>query len=217
MNRLLAFGCSYTYGTALKDCWHPKYKSGPEPSKLAWPSVLAESLGRECVNLSMPGASNKFIWYKIMNTEYKENDIIVVCWSHSNRHAVLHKDYPTTNTKKYILTVDDLITDMIGPWTDTVQAKMYYTHLHSDIDDQYMNSLYIDHAYRRLDKMGIRHYHYCCSEKYIDICDFSEAKLNLPSIANITNNNDKGLDNAHPGPRSHKIFAKQVYRKIRKG
>jgi hypothetical protein len=50
-DRLIAFGCSNTYGEGLEDCWIPEFrKHGPKPSKVAWPQILADKMGRECVN-----------------------------------------------------------------------------------------------------------------------------------------------------------------------
>ena len=66
MNRLIAFGCSNTFGQALEDCWdYEKNDVGEYPSKLAWPSVLSKKLDLECHNHALPGASNKLIMNQI--------------------------------------------------------------------------------------------------------------------------------------------------------
>jgi len=59
--RLIAFGCSYTYGAGLEDCFTPPIGHGPIPSKFAWPQLVANELNMECINMSSSGASNKEI------------------------------------------------------------------------------------------------------------------------------------------------------------
>jgi hypothetical protein len=45
--RIIAFGCSYTYGHGLPDCLDDdKITQGPTHSNLAYPSILAEKLFR---------------------------------------------------------------------------------------------------------------------------------------------------------------------------
>jgi hypothetical protein len=43
--RIIAFGCSYTYGHGLSDCLdNDMMTQGPTHSNLAYPSILAEKL-----------------------------------------------------------------------------------------------------------------------------------------------------------------------------
>lgn len=44
MSRLIAFGCSHTYGHGLPDCFIPPHRPGTDPSKLSWPYPLGELL-----------------------------------------------------------------------------------------------------------------------------------------------------------------------------
>lgn len=93
--RLITFGCSCTFGQALPDIWDYK-KNIPileqGPSKYAWPQLLADKLNLECVNLGIPGSSNKEIWYTILNTEFFKDDIVIVMWSFFDRWCVIKKD-----------------------------------------------------------------------------------------------------------------------------
>ena len=62
--RLVAFGCSQTWGSALPDVWGIKENQTIHErgvSKYAWPKLLANKLDVECVNLGIAGASNKEI------------------------------------------------------------------------------------------------------------------------------------------------------------
>ena len=76
MPRLVAFGCSHTYGEGLEDCWNwETRKAGPVASKFAWPQILANLLKRECVNLGRRGASNKEILHNIQMFDFEKDDI----------------------------------------------------------------------------------------------------------------------------------------------
>ena len=87
MDRLVAFGCSNTYGEGLPDCWVDKNGDpsrtkdgyhGPKPSKLAWPRLIANNMKRKCVNFAVPGASNKHILDIILHTKFVKGDIVVI-------------------------------------------------------------------------------------------------------------------------------------------
>mgnify|MGYP003685579447 FL=1 len=70
--RLVAFGCSYTQGIGLNglDYTYSRYYDSPlesvlkvkSASKDAWPHLLADKLGVECVNLGQGGNSSKFVF-----------------------------------------------------------------------------------------------------------------------------------------------------------
>ena len=62
--RLVTFGCSNTYGSFLPG----EMITQAKPSKYAWPAVLSNKLGIECVNKGIGGASNKLISYVLHNT-----------------------------------------------------------------------------------------------------------------------------------------------------
>ena len=88
MSRLIAFGCSFTRGTALDDVWDFKNKCSifPQPSKYAWPQLLADKLDIECINLGKGGYSNKAIWHIIVNFDFKPSDIVFIHWSFLDRY-----------------------------------------------------------------------------------------------------------------------------------
>ena len=65
---LVTFGDSCTYGDGLQDCLPPKM---PNPSKFAWPTLLASQMDYDLVNLSKPGASNK-LYRKLYIKIYKK-------------------------------------------------------------------------------------------------------------------------------------------------
>ena len=115
--RLLAFGCSCTYGQGIEDC-RVRDGSAPNPSKYAWPQVLADKLGIECVNLSKPGNSNKNIWWQILNTKIYEDDIVIPCWTFTERNSIITRD-------KHI----DL-----QWWVETEESDFYFKYIHNTHD-----------------------------------------------------------------------------------
>jgi hypothetical protein len=74
MSRLVAFGCSYTYGKDLE-----------KPNQDSWPSVLAGLLNLECVNQSIVGAGNLEILWNILNFDFQDDDQVFIMWSHFTR------------------------------------------------------------------------------------------------------------------------------------
>lgn len=69
IKKLIALGCSYTYGHGLTDCWNSQRQMpGPEPSKLAWPNTLTRCLNIATTkNLSKPGSSTKYALHTLAN------------------------------------------------------------------------------------------------------------------------------------------------------
>ena len=81
MPRLVTFGCSFVYGHGLPDCYNTDGSAGPNPSKFAWPQLLADKLGYECVNLSRCGSGNFEIFLKVLQTEFLPDDLVIIAWS----------------------------------------------------------------------------------------------------------------------------------------
>jgi hypothetical protein len=87
--RLVAAGCSFTYGLGLED-----------PAKQSWPGVLGELLGCEAVNLGTPAAGNSYIANSILDYHAVDPafDLVVIGWSswtrmdfcHSGNGEILH-------------------------------------------------------------------------------------------------------------------------------
>ena len=86
MPRLVAFGCSYTYGEALPDCYDPATgRAGPHPSMFAWPKLLADKLNVECVNCGEPAFSNAAILSHILDFKFCHDDICAILWTFKSR------------------------------------------------------------------------------------------------------------------------------------
>ena len=101
--KLIASGCSNTFGQALPDVWDKKKQDAifSRSSKFSWPQVLADKLNIKCINKSRPGASNKEIWNAILNgpqywgqprEEYSKKHIVIILWTFVNRFCFLESD-----------------------------------------------------------------------------------------------------------------------------
>lgn len=73
MKRIIDFGCSNTYGTALDD------------TKQSWPHVLANLYSCDVDNQGIEGASNLQIPWNILQYPFQEGDVVIIMWSIVNR------------------------------------------------------------------------------------------------------------------------------------
>jgi|TARA_B110000977_G_scaffold197864_1_gene281470 hypothetical protein len=152
MNRLITFGCSYTHGIGLDglDFHAHKYYDSPLESVLkiqsaspdAWPHLLANHLGLECINLGRGSSSPKYIFQMIREFEFQKTDIVVVQWPDPSRHVIWGAVSGWSDTD---LTIDmELIVSHDSPYSAVFYEK-YYTEFNSLYD----NAVLIEstHAY----------------------------------------------------------------------
>jgi len=208
MKRLVTFGCSYTYGHGLQDCCTTDGHAGPVHSNLAWPSIIAERLDIELSNQSKPGCSNLEIVNRIKNFKFQKDDICIVHWTFIERWC------------KILDLVTEIGYENIGPWdTGTNKtAKAFYGRIYNDATGIFLSKMYADFTGYYLKDLGIKYisfapiiYHkirntlelkYTTPQDYENLCHFHDKKL-YPSA-------DDALDNAHPGPKTHTVFAEYI-------
>ena len=186
---LVTFGDSCTYGDGLQDCLPPKM---PNPSKFAWPTLLASQMDYDLVNLSKPGSSNKQISHTILSTKLPDNAVIIVGWSFYNRTCII---------KKHSV-------EQIGVWQESKASKSFFRHLHDDYDmhmDFYMRANLIKNY---LDNLGIENYHWRVEE----ILEKQEPRWNSVKFLDfdyhkIQKKYPRAMDNLHPGEEAHKELA----------
>jgi len=215
MSRLVAFGCSNTYGEGLPDCWvlspsGRNMRDGPNPSKFAWPMVLSNIMDLECVNLSLPAASNKWICDKVLNTELSSTDTVVIMWSYVDRTCFFQDD----NTFKRLM-IQDVTNDAMPESSDKKYTKGFYKRFYTRTDLLIETFMKINFAKLFLDTHGIKNYHFTCDNDLV---------LNKAPVWNCTNFTlpdalsgnmpDKALDNQHPGPITHSTMASQMHNYI---
>jgi len=196
MSRLIAFGCSVTYGHGLPDCYTPPTGFRNKPSEFAWPSLLGKNLSREVVNLGSPGSGNLEILYKLLQYNFQKDDFCVVHWSFYDRIDLVRLN----PDKIYRINVEDIDKEFLS-------EKGYITHTNI------RNYMVIHHAALYLTKINVPYY-------FIDMNHTD----NIPSFLKVkyydTHNIyqfftiDRALDNSHPGIESHKKFTSYLYNKI---
>jgi hypothetical protein len=198
--RLIAFGCSITYGHGLQDCIKDQYHPGDYPSKYAWPQLLSDKLNLECINCSSPGASNKEIAYRIQNFKFDRNDLVFVLWSYLERFCIVEEDKTITP---------------LGPWFDEKKSKVYFKHLHNNYDSLIDFYTRANWAKLYLDKINIKNYHLTLLFKKIAVMPNWNHVDFLPiDIERIRSKYPKAQDNAHPGHESHESISTEIFKAI---
>lgn len=219
MGRIVAFGCSNTYGLGLPDnCDLDKDKPGAHPSEYAWPSVLAKKLNYRVVNNGVCGCSNKFIYQTILNYKFSENDICCVMWTDADRYwrndstfsiQDINRDWGHRHQKGFI-----------GPWMKTKMAKVYYSLVHSEYDHDVMHMNYMYHLSLHMKKIKKQCVQYHWSVKRNGITDKKLNKWGRPDIHSCSfkklfDQYPKAADDSHPGPLAHEDIAQLFYERIK--
>jgi len=205
MPRLITFGCSYTFGEALPDI-HPLLPPKDRvPSKFAWPNLLSNKLGYECLNLAECGSGNFQILIKVLKTKFLPDDLVIISWSHFSRYdfyKILNSDYEGRQIHENNPLFKKII---FNTRVNDIEWKLNY---------QIKNWLCISHVCLLLETLKIKNYFFTQSADWENekIPDFIPTKNRL----DVGNGYliDKALDNGHPGLESHKLLASQLYDKI---
>lgn len=198
--RLIAFGCSLTYGHGLPDCWDPVAKTPTsKPSSFAWPTVVAKNLKRECINTSFPGASNKEILFKIQNFDFRDDDIVCILWTFPERScAIQSTDAYTTDTFKRLI-----------PSNNDTDSKSFYMS-YDDVDATIDFYTRIEYANLYFKSRDIKALHFLISGRMSSNFSWATAKLESVYMRDIQVNFPLALDNEHPGKLAHYKFAEEV-------
>ena len=210
--RLVTFGCSNTFGQGLKDCVADNdiLKPGPNPSKFAWPQLLANQMKIECVNMAQPGGSNKLIWWRTVNFEFEPTDLVIFSATYPDREMVLENDANVWNN--------------FGPWTHEGQVsrsrafQKWLTETNSRRMWEYQSYVHLDHAYQHVIRQGVKtilHFRHRDETYQHDLPDWVTFKWQPQSMMSHSMIQDKAAC-GHPGPRSHVMAAMQTYRNLRK-
>lgn len=195
MSRLIVFGCSLAYGVGLPDCWPDTKK----PSKFCWPELIAKSMNRKLVNKSVPGSSNKRIWYTISRFKFKPDDVVIISWSYPNRYSIIKHPWDIRNLRHNA--------------TEDLDSMAYYEHVYSFYDLAVMSKLYAESANRMLTDKGITTYNLTVDKHY------RYMTLGQPNVVPMymsvyEETYPKALDNDHLGLEGHKAFAADFMNRV---
>ena len=213
--RLVAFGCSYTQGIGLNglDYTYSRYYDSPIESVLkvksasndAWPHLLADKLGVECVNLGQGGNSSKFVFQMIREFDFQETDIVVIQWPQPERHVIWQDG----------MKVDALM--QIAPGYG--HAVQYYRHYYTTFDACYNTALYIENTHTYLKDKCKAVYSVSFNDPE-DMVEDKTLKATFPILADvgkffITKHGDDICADGHPAKTYHEEFANRMAEKIK--
>lgn len=209
MTRLVAFGCSYTYGQGLPDCFiklpGPRWFHGPgvQASKYAWPSLVADKLGLKCANISRPGASNLEILHKILNFQFEKDDTVFVMWSFYDRDLLF------LSRKEEL----PIITGSDEPIFE------HWLQVHGDIDNRKRAWLYIYTAYLHLKKLNLKFYflNACHDRLFMSLKPeyASDVKFLNANLHALARSYPKALDEMHPGIGANIVLTHRILSEVK--
>ena len=212
MDRLVTFGCSYTYGHGLPDCITDHGGAGKIPSKFAWPHLLAKKLDKELYNAGIPGASNKLIMDTVINFPFKPTDTVVILWTYLSRHCILsHKKLePGTKLDKEVRVLPNgNLHTFIGTNDNLSLSARYYRLLHNEEDQLIMTNHYISYVRLYLEKHNIPNIQTTINE------------LDHPLIYDISwsdlANNYPSTPDGHIGIEAQEELTNRIYKRMTEG
>jgi|LauGreStaDraftv2_3_1035109.scaffolds.fasta_scaffold00190_8 hypothetical protein len=205
-DRLVAFGCSFTYGDALPDTW-PVHELGQTSSKFAWPAVLGKLLEVEVDNRGRSGASNFEILFNILNYDFKSTDVVIIMWSFPDRDMLFNKSHFWQEQQH----------TSVGAWNDS-ELEKHWAMAHSSADLAIKSWFYIHHASLFLESQGIKFINVFASYRALRKFKPKFLKVNFfniePGIKDFVFPNgvyrDYALDNQHPGVNGHEFIANRI-------
>jgi hypothetical protein len=213
IHRIIAFGCSNTYGQGLSDCISADgSNAGKVASKFAWPAIVGNSMSLPVVNAAYPGNSTYGIMHDIIHFSWQPGDIAVVLMTYFGRYTVYSDGTSPSNIQPGInqpahLHNTDCFYDLLGE-----------QHLLK------MEAEAIDHIFYFLNYNAIQ-YHI----RFADACRHREyikyTKVTNPVWQDkicdaywdsciIDIGCDAGSGSPHQGPKSHAMFAATVVASI---
>lgn len=207
--KLLAFGCSNTYGEGLLDCRRDLGTRDP-PSKLAWPQLVADHFGWELANLSEPGSSAKQALHTQLNTPQDPNTVVINCWSYPQRHTIITKPYREWKFLHLSGTKQGYIT--IHPSNVKRGCKAstaYYKRIQNDYDSSQEFYSYVQLAELYSSCKGAITLHATCNNvKHRP--NWFDVELHTTTIQHVLEAYELAEDGVHPGAQAHQAFASTV-------
>ena len=134
---LKSFGCSFIFGSELSD----EGKTGlyATGSRLSWPALIAQYYNYQYCTYSKPGSGNLQILERLTSQlagSITDDIVCVIGWTWIDRFDYCTKESPWPGVPWATLMPND----------DTDTARIYYKNLHSELQDKFLNLLYIRQA-----------------------------------------------------------------------
>jgi hypothetical protein len=191
MSRVVAFGCSHTYGLELPDC----LTVDAPPSKMGYPNILGKKLDLEVLNKADTGASQKQIAATILETDFKKNDIVIINWSNPKRRGIWNGSH----------------WEQLASWTEDKTWQKFYAKYQRNTDDTLDSLMNINLANMFLIgkcKKVINSIHIYSEEIINSTFDWNTVNIDL-----VFKDNKfyyKELKHGHPDLKSHEVFAERL-------
>ena len=206
MSRLIAFGCSNTFGLSLDGT-----KITDSPAKRAWPALVG------AINYGVCGASNKQIMLNILEKNFKPKDIVVILWTYTKTRTLLY-----TETEKHQLLIHKhkMFTEHMDSQTKQAAEAWYkWNVLRSQRDAMIDEYTYIKTANLHLQQQNIKVINLHCDDSYDQYKSPGKIPTNLytklHNVENLLVKNDRADDGLHPGPNAHKLLSEFVWKQIK--
>lgn len=224
MSRLIASGCSYTYGHGLSDCDYGGINTEDDSaihssSSHAWPQLVARELGMECVNLARPGQGNKYICHSILNYPIKPGDIVVPSWSFFSRTCMITDCGIVLPMGNWMVPDPEHHSGYETHSPEVVMSQAYYEYLYTENNCTFENLAYINLLDNYAKNQGASIIHASIDVKtrpdidlfqYRDLssCPWNSVEVQLTFPCD----SDFGLcpDGSHPDAQAHAIFAEKL-------
>ena len=208
MPKMVAFGDSITYGQCLPDCTIDKIYYGPNYSKFAWPTLVANKLGMKYTNISVPGASNDLILHNIINFEgLEKDDHVIILWTFIHRADIFE------NNGNRISISPNKISESKA--TGSVEWESFYK-VHGDYDLFVRTVENIHHAMCHLNLKGVTVSNFSIDISHLlwknkHTANTTSMSVDVRQIDLPTVMIDKASDDWHPGIESQARIADIIY------
>jgi hypothetical protein len=130
--KVKSFGCSFIYGSELAD--DPVGRRILPPSKLAWPSLVAQHMNLPYQSYAFPGTGNLRILEQLMSQASSDDPaLFIVGWSWIDRFDYV--DEPDQCTRHPWKT--------LAPGDTTDLSRLYFKNFHTQFRDKLVTLSYI--------------------------------------------------------------------------
>jgi len=200
-NQIWFYGCSITNGVGVN-------------KKEMYPTILAEKIGLPFKNNATVGSSNQYQASLIFKSDIKKGDIIIWGITSSERSIIYGKTKYGKIKTKYGKIVDNQKDNILNITIQTYELQpkindLFPLELLLSDHMLYENITYIQGVQNFCNKMGVK----------LLMGGILASKLFNAYLINFNNYKDLdvykfldvGTDNTHPGPETHKIYAKNFY------